>query len=554
MLQSLTINHIALIDKLHITFDAGFSVLTGETGAGKSILIESVGFVLGERANRESIQTGADKGSVEAVFTLDLNSPAAKYLKEQELLEGEEVTLYRELNVSGKNSCRINGTLVSAAELKALGDMLCDMHGQHAHQSLLNSRTHLALLDSYAHSNSDGLLDRLETARLEAQRAYAQRKALQASLLERTRRLEAISYQLTEIDKSELIDGEEEELIALRKRMQNAQMILENLHTAYEAIAGEDGTLNKVAQAVHSLSIISGFEKSYSDAHDRTDECYYALEDISYTLRDAMDGFQFDEQTQEQTENRLALIYSLKRKYGATIAEILEYRNRIFDEQSTLLAGEQNMETLQKKEDKAREAFSAICSELTQKRRNAADTLGTAIVKELADMGMPHAQFSVSFERIATEELNENGADQVEFLMSANRGEPQKPLVKIASGGEISRIMLAFKVVLATSDHIDTLIFDEIDSGISGMVANAVADKMLELSKEHQVLCVTHLPQIASHADRHFWIYKETLGERTVSTARLLTREERIRELARIMGSDQNDAAAIEHATKMLIS
>lgn len=552
MLNSLTINHIALIDKLHIPFDAGFSVLTGETGAGKSILIESVGFVLGERASRESIQTGSDRASVEAVFTILNDSPAAEYLRNNELFEGEEVTLYRELNASGKNSCRINGTLVSAAELKTLGDLLCDMHGQHSHQSLLDSRTHLGLLDSYAHSNSDGLMDALKCARQEAMEAFTKRKALQSGMQERERRLETIAYQLKEIDGSNLIAGEEEELDALRKRMQNAQRILEGLHAAFDALDGDRGAMQSLDEARRQMDSIGSFDASYAAAHDRLDESYYSVEDVSYTLRDAIDSFQFDAETQEQTENRLALIHSLERKYGGTIADILEYRSRIFEEQSLLVAGEMNIEELQREEARARERFSVLCEELSKRRRAAAESLGESIVGELRHMGMPNACFSVDFKTISAEELNENGTDEAEFLLSANRGEPQKPLVKVASGGEISRIMLAFKVVLAKSDHIDTLIFDEIDAGISGMVANAVADKMLELSKEHQVLCVTHLPQIASHADYHFGISKQTVGARTTSTARLLNRDERIKELARIMGSDENDTAAIEHAAKML--
>lgn len=552
MLKSLDISHIALIDKLHIPFDAGFSALTGETGAGKSILIESVGFVLGERASRESIQTGASKASVEAVFEIRSDSPAAEFLKEQELFEGQEVTLYRELSASGKNSCRINGTLVSASELKSLGDLLCDMHGQHAHQSLLNSKTHLGLLDSFAHSNSDGLVDRLNEARLAAQQAYSRRTALQTSLQERTRRLETIDYQLKEIDASNLQAGEEEELLALRKRMQNAQTILDGLNSAYTSLYESDGALQRLSEARRSLQPLTDFDSSYEQAHDRLEESYYAVEDVSFILRDALSTFQFDAQTQEETENRLALLHSLKRKYGGTVEEILAYRNKIFDEQSMLLSCESSMEELKKAEVQARNNFEKLCQTLSLRRKEAADKLGTALVKELAQMGMPHAQFSVSFSEISALELHENGIDEVEFLLSANRGEPQKSLVKVASGGEISRIMLAFKVVLAKSDHIDTLIFDEIDAGISGLVANAVADKMLELSKEHQVLCVTHLPQIAARANWHFGIYKQTEAERTYSTARLLSTDERIRELARIMGSDQNDVAAIEHATNML--
>ncbi|MDO4564154.1 MAG: DNA repair protein RecN [Clostridia bacterium] len=552
MLKRIHISNIALIDKLDVEFDAGFSALTGETGAGKTILIEAVGFVLGERASRESIQSGAERGSVEAVFTVDKDGPAAEYLRRQELYEGEELTLYRELSLSGRNSCRINGTLVSAAELKALGDLLCDMHGQHAHQSLLNSRTHLELLDSYAQSNRDGLMDRLAAKRDEAADAYRRKKALLDSIRERERRLEMIAYQLKEIEAAGLKAGEEEELEAQKKRMQSAEEISEGLNAAHERLNGENGSLPGLFEARAALRPLCEFDPEYKAAYERLEEAYYTLEDVGFTLRDAVHSFQFDPRLLEEAESRLALIHSLKRKYGASIAEILNYRDRLALERDELLMGEANLEQLEKVEQRARDDFEKLCLELSSRRQEAAQALKGALAVELAALGMPNARFSVEFERVPAEQLSENGIDEAEFYLSANRGEPLKPLVKVASGGEISRIMLAFKVVLASSDHIDTLIFDEIDTGISGLIANEVAKKMEELSRSHQLLCVTHLAQIAARADRHYIVYKEVFGDSTRSRVRLLSESERAPELARIMGSDGRDKAALEHAEHML--
>lgn len=552
MLNRIRISHIALIDELDIEFDAGFSVLTGETGAGKSILIEAVGFVLGERANRGSIQTGADKGSVEAVFTIAEQGPAAEFLKERELYYDTEVTLYRELSVSGRNSCRINGTLVSAAELKSLGDLLCDMHGQHAHQSLLNSKTHIGILDGFANSAEGGLKDRLEAARQTALKAGSKRRELSRSLRERERRLESIAYQLSEIEKANLRAGEEEELSAQKRRMQNARQISDGLNAAYEAVYGDAGAINSTAEARRAMGPLSDYAEEYKEVGERIDEAYYLLEDVSLTLRDLSLSFRFDPEELENAESRLALIYGLKRKYGASIEEILAYAEELANEREQLLLGEANIEQLEKEERAALALFKELAAELSSRRKAAAKVLCEAVPKELSGMGMNDVSFSVRFNELAAEELNENGIDEVEFYLSANRGEPEKPLARVASGGEISRIMLAFKVVLSSSDHIETLIFDEIDTGISGLIANAVADKMEQLSRSHQLLCVTHLPQIASAAAHHFSVYKEIVNDRTVSSVRLLSKEERIVEIARIMGSDACDKAAIEHAQRMI--
>ena len=553
MLRHLTISNIALIDKLSLDFEEGFSALTGETGAGKSILIEAVGLALGERAYRESIRTGAQKGSVEALFTVQEGTPAAEYLLEHELYDGEEVVLYRELYMSGKSVCRINGTLVSAAELKTVGDLLVDMHGQHAHQSLLNDKTHLGLLDAFAESDRDGLLTRMQQDRRQALDARSAREKLQSSLKERARRLDVIAYELKEIDSAQLQPGEEEQLETRKKQLQNFAAIEENLQAAYDALYEEQGALNQISEAKRCLSALGEYGEEYQAAAQQTEEAYYSLEDVAYSLRDALNGLSFDPNALDEIESRLYQIEQLKRKYGANIEEILEYGETLRAEQAELLGGEDRLTELEQAEQAAIVAFTADARLLSERRKEGANRLKQDIEANLKDMGMPFASFSAGFSPLSPEDLSETGVDEMSFLFSANKGEPEKPLVRVASGGEISRVMLAFKVALSHADAIDTLIFDEIDTGISGLIANSVAKKMQELSRAHQLLCVTHLAQIAARADRQYYIYKETLGESTRSAVKPLSEEERPAELARIMGS-VNDPLAIQHARNLLRS
>ena len=553
MLRHLTINNIALIEKLSLDFEEGFSALTGETGAGKTILIEAVGLALGERAYRESIRTGAQKGTVEAAFTVKEGTPAAEYLLDHELYDGEDVVLYRELYSSGKSVCRINGTLVSAAELKTVGDLLVDMHGKHEHQSLLNEKTHIGLLDAFVNSNGDGLVTRMLQERQDALAARSAREKLQLSLKERARRLDVIAFELKEIESAELQPGEEEQLEIRKKQLQNFAAIEENLQTAYDALYEEQGALGQIAEAKRCLGALSGYAEEYMSAAKQTEEAYYTLEDVAYTIRDALNSLSFEPNMLDEIESRLYQIDQLKRKYGTDINEVLAYADTLRAEQAELLGGEDRMAELQQEEQQAMHAFSDDASALSQRRKEGAVRLKAAIETNLRDMGMQSASFSAGFTSLEPDALSETGIDEISFRFSANKGEPEKPLVRVASGGEISRVMLSFKAALSNVDAISTLIFDEIDTGISGLIANAVAKKMQELSKTHQVLCVTHLAQIAARADRQYHIYKETVGQSTRSVVRLLDESERPAELARIMGS-VNDPLAIQHARNLLRS
>ena len=553
MLRRIHIRNIALITEQAIEFDDGFSVLTGETGAGKSIIIESFNFVLGERASRDLIKYGAQKASAEAVFVILETEPAAAILREMELYpEDGELVLYRELSQTGKNVCRVNGTLVGTAMLKQIGDALIDIHGQHAHQSLLDPKKHLALLDQFA--GAETLRLKQETA--EAYHAYTEAKrALDGSVMnerERAQKCDLYSYQLQEIEKAELRDGEEEELLDERKKLQNAQQIMEALAAGTEGLSGETGALTALTETLRQLNGIRSYGEEYETLADKLQESYYAVEDAAYTLRDLRDGFSYDPQSLDSIEWRLELISQLKRKYGANIAEILAYAEKIGEEYQQLLTIEERRDQMQADYERAKERYLDVAGKLSKERHAAAARLKAALLPELSDLGMPGAAFEVQIERMNGEAPSATGYDAVEFLLSANRGEPIKALARVASGGELSRIMLAFKTVLTAVDGIPTMVFDEIDTGISGKIGTVVAEKMSEIAKRHQVLCVTHLAQIAAYADAHYLIEKQTEDEHTRSSTVRLDADGHCREVARIMGGETDDGVALLHARRLI--
>lgn len=553
MLRRIHIRNIALITEQAIEFDDGFSVLTGETGAGKSIIIESFNFVLGERASRELIKYGAQKASAEAVFVISETEPAAAILREMELYpEDGELVLYRELSQTGKNVCRVNGTLVGTAMLKQIGDALIDIHGQHAHQSLLDPKKHLALLDQFAGAETL----RLKQETVEAYHAYTEAKrALDGSVMnerERAQKCDLYSYQLQEIEKAELRDGEEEELLDERKKLQNAQQIMEALAAGTEGLSGETGALTALTETLRQLNGIRSYGEEYETLADKLQESYYAVEDAAYTLRDLRDGFSYDPQSLDSIEWRLELISQLKRKYGANIAEILAYAEKIGEEYQQLLTIEERRDQMQADYERAKERYLDVAGKLSKERHAAAARLKAALLPELSDLGMPGAAFEVQIERMNGEAPSATGYDAVEFLLSANRGEPIKALARVASGGELSRIMLAFKTVLAAVDGIPTMVFDEIDTGISGKIGTVVAEKMSEIAKRHQVLCVTHLVQIAAYADAHYLIEKQTEDEHTRSSTVRLDADGHCREVARIMGGETDDGVALLHARRLI--
>ena len=555
MLSHLHIKNIALIDELDIDFLYGLNVLTGETGAGKSIIVDSMNLVLGERADRDLIQSGKENASVEAVF--DISKTSLKpILEEYGFNDGEDTLVFsRELSASGKNICRINGRLTTLSILKEISDRLVDLHGQHEHQSLLDEKKHLSFLDKYAAENMKGIKEEVALCFEEYRQVIKKLHGITGQEGERDRRLDILKFQMDEIKKVKLAEGEEEALDAEREKLQNSEKITTALNLGYDTLyAGSEGkepALNSIKNVIHGLSDIMKLDERYEKALEKINEAYYTLEDTAYELRDLKDEFYFDPQRLEEIENRLDLLHTLKRKYGGSISSVLDFYDNAQKEYNELLDSGHMILELNDRLAALTKDLSRRCGELTQKRKISALKFEKDVMRELNDLGLKNAVFEVRFLETSGHAFTREGLDNVEFYISTNPGEPLKPLNKIVSGGEISRIMLGLKNISAGLDELQCLIFDEIDTGISGHMAHVVGEKMLNISRARQVICVTHLAQIAALADRHFLITKETAGNRAQTGVQELVKEKRIGEIARLAGGLES-GAALTHAGEML--
>ncbi len=547
MLSLLHIENIAVIESADISFDRGFNVLTGETGAGKSIVIDAISAILGQRAYRDMIRTGTAKASVRAVFT---DVPELDWFAENEVAYDPETIILREIYQDGKNICRVNGALVTVSILHRLGIQLINIHGQHDSASLFDESNHLRYLDDFAANT-----EIRETYRSKYEDVYRLRQEIQRMTMdesEKLRRMESLRYQIDEIERAELQPGEDEALEARRKLLQNAEKISSGICDAVELLYGgddSDGASAMLAGAEHALARISRFDDSIASLHDRVADLMYQIQDVAEEARDARDALSYSADELESIESRLDVIHRLRRKYGVTCSDILGYLAKAKKELDDIEFADDHLEHLKKKL-KTAEADAWICAEALRKnRKEAASALSARILTELSQLDMPKVRFSCEF---GETDLTADGADSVAFYMSANVGEALKPLSKVASGGELARIMLAMKNVLAEQDHVSTLIFDEVDTGVSGRAAQKVAEKLRSVARNKQVLCVTHLPQIAALGDTHMLIAKEERNGRTYTTVTPLDLEGRKRELARIIGGANITETTLKSAEEML--
>jgi len=548
MLSLLHIENIAVIESADISFDNGFNVLTGETGAGKSIVIDAISAILGERAYRDMIRTGTQKASVRGVFT---DVPEYSWFEENSVPYDPETVIYREVYLDGKNVCRVNGTLVSVSILRKLGTQLIDIHGQHDSASLFNEDSHLQFLDAYA-ADQD-----LQTAYGEAYQKLSQiRSQIQKMTMdegEKLRRMETLRYQIEEISKAELEAGEDEALEQRRKILQNAEKLSDGIHAAVESLYGgddSDGAASLLADAERELARLSRYTDAYDSLHERIADLMYQVRDAAEELRDVRDDLSYSGDELERIESRLDVIHRLRRKYGATCQDILDYLSQAQQELDEIEFADDRLEQLKKQQEKAEKVAWDAAIALRKERKRAAGELSKAILEELSQLDMPKVQFSCEFTEL---ELTAGGADAVAFYMSANAGEALKPMSKVASGGELARIMLAMKNVLAQQDQVATLIFDEVDTGVSGRAAQRVAEKLRSVAKNKQVLCVTHLPQLAALAQTHLLIAKQERGGRTYTTVTPLDLEGRKQELARIIGGANITENTLKSAEEMLL-
>ena len=549
MLELLHIENIAIIEAADIEFAPGFNALTGETGAGKSIVIDSLSAVLGQRTSRELIRTGADKAFVSAAF-----SGMAPELTEELGIQPEAdgtLLLQREIQTDGKNVCRVNGRPVTVGQLRALGARLLNIHGQHDGQQLLDEEQHIVYLDSF------GKTEALINAYTEKYKHFTdirrQISALQMDEAEKARRVDTLQYQIEELKRAKLKPGEEEELTARRGMLRNAEKFLDAVVGADYALNGDDsggGALSALRQAQDALSGVRHLDDAFGHLYERLGEAYSEVYDIAATVEDKRGELDVSPGELDRVESRMDLLYRLKKKYGATVEDMLDYQARceaelaqIEDAGDTLVRLEQ---ALSKAETGARQAAQA----LSDARKAAADRLTSQILTELQQLDMGKIRFAVDF---TEKPLDSDGMDTVRFLMSANVGEELRPIHKIASGGELARIMLAMKNVLSEQDHVGTMVFDEVDTGVSGRAAQKVAEKMARISRRKQVLCVTHLPQLAAMADTHFSVEKGERGGRTYTEVRRLDREQRRRELARLTGGSHVSQTMLDGAEELLV-
>ena len=549
MLELLHIENIAIIEAADIEFAPGFNALTGETGAGKSIVIDSLSAVLGQRTSRELIRTGAEKAFVSAAF-----SGMAPELTEELGIQPEAdgtLLLQREIQTDGKNVCRVNGRPVTVGQLRALGARLLNIHGQHDGQQLLDEEQHIVYLDSF------GRVESLAITYAEKYKDFTdirrQIGALQMDEAEKARRVDTLQYQIEELRRAKLKSGEEEELTARRGMLRNAEKFLDAVAGADYALNGDDsggGALSALRQAQDALSGVRHLDDAFGQLYERLGEAYSEVYDIAATVEDKRGELDVSPGELDRVESRMDLLYRLKKKYGATVEDMLDYQARceaelaqIEDAGDTLARLEQ---ALSKAEKEARQAAQA----LSDARKAAAEQLTAQILTELQQLDMGKIRFAVDF---AEKPLDSDGMDTVRFLMSANVGEELRPIHKIASGGELARIMLAMKNVLSEQDHVGTMVFDEVDTGVSGRAAQKVAEKMARISRRKQVLCVTHLPQLAAMADTHFSVEKGERGGRTYTEVRRLDREQRRRELARLTGGSHVSQTMLDGAEELLV-
>lgn len=549
MLELLHIENIAIIEAADIEFAPGFNALTGETGAGKSIVIDSLSAVLGQRTSRELIRTGAEKAFVSAAF-----SGMAPELTEELGIQPEAdgtLLLQREIQTDGKNVCRVNGRPVTVGQLRALGARLLNIHGQHDGQQLLDEEQHIVYLDSF------GRVESLAITYAEKYKNFTdirrQIGALQMDEAEKARRVDTLQYQIEELKRAKLKPGEEEELTARRGMLRNAEKFLDAVAGADYALNGDDsggGALSALRQAQDALGGVRHLDDAFGQLYERLGEAYSEVYDIAATVEDKRGELDVSPGELDRVESRMDLLYRLKKKYGATVEDMLDYQARceaelaqIEDAGDTLARLEQ---ALSKAEKEARQAAQA----LSDARKAAADRLTSQILAELQQLDMGKIRFAADF---AEKPLDSDGMDTVRFLMSANVGEELRPIHKIASGGELARIMLAMKNVLSEQDHVGTMVFDEVDTGVSGRAAQKVAEKMARISRRKQVLCVTHLPQLAAMADTHFSVEKGERGGRTYTEVRRLDREQRRRELARLTGGSHVSQTMLDGAEELLV-
>ena len=554
MLNEISIKNFAIIEHLEVAFENGLTVLTGETGAGKSIIIDAVQLLAGGRGSQRFIRHGAKRAELEGFFSIeDEKHPVVATLKQFGIeVEDGVIILRRDINSNGKGVCRINGKLVTIAIMREVGSQIIDIHGQHENQELMHERRHIHLLDKFAGKKMDDvyssyselfdkylkLKKKLETAN-ENEQQVAQR-------------IDLYSFQLREINEAQLEIGEEEGLDDERRKLQNFNRLFERLNTAYESISGDSRALDWVGSAMSDLEDASGVDKGLKTQYETVSTSFYALQESAHEIKSLLDDLEFDPARLDVIEERIALHISLKRKYGKSIEDILIYRDKIKDDLENLVNRDERLLAEQEKLAHLVKDLEIEAEELSIIRRESAGRLEIAIMEQLQQLHMEKASFKVVINRKKGQVFDANGHDDIAFHISTNVGEPLSPLVKIASGGELSRLMLALKTIFAKHQGVTSIIFDEVDTGVSGRVAQAIAEKIAMVASHSQVLCISHLPQVAAMADQHYLIKKEVKDKRTTTAIDNVHDKDRTNELSRMLSGAETTPLTLKHAEELL--
>ena len=550
MLLEISIKNFAIIEEISLNFEKGMTVLTGETGAGKSIIIDAMNMMLGSRATTDVIRHGAPKAEIEGLFTVESNRHLTALFEEQGLEWTDELIIRREILQNGRSVSRINGQMVNLSVLKAVGQHLVDIHGQHDQEELMRAPLHIAMLDEFGDVAFFQTKDSYRQTFEDYKRLRKQVVELQRNQQENKARIEMLEFQIAEIEAAALEVDEDVRLEQERQRLLNHKMIADTLTNAYTMLDAEEfSSLSNVRSAMNDLESIEEYDPSYKELSSQLSETFYALEDITKRLEDVVDGLEFDGNRLMQVESRLDLIHSITRKYGGQVKDVLEYLAQITKEYSLLTGSDLSSEDLEKELKRLEKSLVTLAQDLSDQRHALAQALENEIQQELADLYMDKARFQVRFSKA---KFNREGNEAVEFYISTNPGEDFKPLVKVASGGELSRLMLAIKSAFSRKEGKTSIVFDEVDTGVSGRVAQAIAAKIHKIGQNGQVLAISHLPQVIAAADYQFYIEKISDEHSTVSTVRLLNREERIEEIAKMLAGEDLTEAARQQAEQLL--
>lgn len=551
MLQELSIKDFAIIDEIQISFQPKMTVLTGETGAGKSIIIDALGLLAGGRGSTEFIRKGEKKAVIQGLFTLPREANTYNILEEYGIdSEDGQIILQRDLYRGGRNICRINGMMVNLATLRKVGETLIDIHGQNEHQELMKPENHIDLLDEYDKKTSE--------LRNQYQVVYQNYRKLKLSMEKKeadekawAQRLDMLNFQVKEIGEAGLKINEEDELVEEKNKLDNFQAIHDALELSYQILSGEKiDVVGNLGNAMNELSDVSDLSENLQEINTKISDAFYSLEDVARDISDELDSMEWNGERLNEIEERLELIHQLKRKYGDTIEDILHYHSRIVKELREMENAEQNSEKQERQISEALEKVKELAIKLSKQRKKSAKKLEKMIHEQLSALYMDKAVFEIKF--LNNSKLYSKGIDKVEFYIQTNPGEEMGPLAKIASGGELSRIMLALKTIFSQKMGVTSIIFDEVDTGVSGRVAQAIAEKISQISNNSQVLCITHLPQVAAIADNHYYISKSVNDGRTETLLEELDEKQKIREIARMLSGSEITELTLKHAEELI--